>query len=97
MSVCPAGAAFSGNAELVQFLLGPCKAPADARSGAGASPLHAACQAGRLEAAALLVAAGADVEAKTADGLTPLWLACQVGIALGAAGSLTYPRNLPDG
>jgi len=41
----------------------------------GATPLHLACQQGHLEAAKLLLSAGAPVDARDSYGNTPLWRA----------------------
>jgi len=45
----------------------------------GQTPLHHACIIGDVEAAKLLLAAGADVEARNRDGLTPLDIARLAG------------------
>ncbi len=52
---------------------------------ANATPLHAACQQGRLNAVRLLVTRGASVEAATEDGWTPLHFAADGGDTLGTS------------
>ena len=44
-----------------------------------ATPLHAACQRGRVEVAKLLLSRKASVDAQMKEGFTPLYLACQTG------------------
>jgi uncharacterized protein len=52
------------------------------RSEAGRTALHAAAEEGDLQAARILVEAGADVNARTRDGATPLQLAAGYGRAI---------------
>ena len=56
-------------------------APADARTGDGATALHWAAHRDDVEAARLLLAAGAPADAAGALGATPLWLAAKNGNA----------------
>ena len=68
----------SGNYERLAELLKQPDAVAT-RSNAGRTALHAAAEEGDLEAARMLVKAGADVNARTSDGSTPLQLAAGYG------------------
>jgi ankyrin repeat protein len=67
-------AAYSGQAEMVKFLIS-LGAPIHARDTIGAAPLHWAAMANRKEAAQMLINAGADVNARTYQGKTPLRIA----------------------
>ena len=57
-------------------------APADevnCQNEKGRTPLQLACEAGDLDAAKRLVAAGADVDKDDREGRSPLWLAFESG------------------
>ena len=65
------------SADLVQILIAA-RALVDAADNKGYTPLHLAASAGNLEAAELLITAGANLEAvDIVDGQTPLKLAKQ--------------------
>lgn len=66
-------AANRGHTQVIKFLLGA-GAPhgAQARHFRSYSPLHLAAQAGKVEAVALLLDAGADIDSNTKFGATPL-------------------------
>ena len=89
-------AASRGDADLLKLLIHH-KACVNVTDRAGVSPIGAACEAGRLECASLLLEARADVNGKDANSgithLTPLMLACSRGRA-GCAMLLT--KHLAD-
>lgn len=63
----------------LQLLLRRGKCAVNAINRSGRTPLHVAVQAGRHEAASLLLLHRADVQAKDAQEATPLHIAVQVG------------------
>ena len=68
----------NGDAIAVRALLGR-DADVDARQGDGATALHWAAHLNDLEAAELLIEAGAAVDATNDLGVTPLWVATTAG------------------
>jgi ankyrin repeat protein len=75
-------AAYFGHPELVGYLLSRgADLTAVSRNDMGVMPIHAACSAGRLDAARVLLDAGADVDAKEHGGYAPLHLAAGNGDA----------------
>lgn len=50
--------------------------PIDKRDDSGCTALHFAADRGSMEAARLLISAGADINAQDADGQTPMHYAC---------------------
>ncbi|MCE2541662.1 MAG: ankyrin repeat domain-containing protein, partial [Acidobacteria bacterium] len=68
----------NGDAPAVRALLER-GAGVDARQGDGATALHWAAHLNDLEAADLLIRAGADVDATNDLGVTPLWVATTAG------------------
>lgn len=72
-------AAFSGNVDSVKHYLQVAKSTGDglidAQDDDGCTPLHKACEEGRLEAAKLLLAAEGRLDIKDKEGDTPLHLA----------------------
>ena len=80
-------AAASGFPPEALVLLGGCGGAAAAVCDEeGRTPLHAACEAGRVEAALCLVAMGADPAAQAAHGLTALHRVCEGGVEAEEAG-----------
>ena len=71
-------AAFSGNVDLVRFLLEK-GAEVDARNGRGLTPLAFTALKGRTPAAGLLIERGADVNVRNALNMTPLIIAAEQG------------------
>jgi hypothetical protein len=71
-------AAFSGNVDLVRFLLDK-GAEIDATSGRGLTPLAYTAVQGRIQAAGLLIERGADVNVRTPLDMTPLIIAAEQG------------------
>ncbi|KAH8817009.1 hypothetical protein F5884DRAFT_748483 [Xylogone sp. PMI_703] len=71
-------AAYSGDKEVVQFLLN-CGAEVDSRSSRGATPLHKALEGGREEITEVLIDSGADPNTTLLYGRTPLHFAAALG------------------
>ncbi len=84
----------NGDAIAVRDLLGR-EADVNARQGDGATPLHWAAHLNDLEAADLLIRAGAAVDAANDLGVTPLWVATTTGSAAMVA-KLLAARADPD-
>jgi hypothetical protein len=74
-------AALKGNARIVELLLTHGGLAVNARTEKQFTPLHLACYAGQVEAAKVLLAAGADVGARTDAGAVPLQVAASAGFA----------------
>jgi ankyrin repeat protein len=77
-------ASFAGKLEKLRKLIDGDDAPdwgclLDWKNSQGATSLHAACQEGHAECAAMLIDAGASVDALDSEGGTPLLSACRYG------------------
>lgn len=68
-----------GNSDRLRRAIAASPGAVNARGAAGETPLHAALAAGHVEAALLLIDAGADVSAPDTRGRTPFHIAAEKG------------------
>jgi ankyrin repeat protein len=64
------------------------------RNSMGDTPLHAAVQAGQVEAAQALLESGADPDARNGEGLTPLGLLREIQRETGSDPNCMYPKEM---